>query len=480
MSLKSAEKDQPRPWSLTLWLTLFNTAFSFGILTLISVLLYQGLAFQLRQQNSLYLHDLVDTIRRELVELGSEVPTLKDEVVKEHSGAEYVKHYVRLFDMDGRLLVESPRMEEILPRNLYPLPVRDGRSPDHKHRTRDGRLLVSTMAWMPLGKNVGEQGVLQAALDVSNVEQILVEYRRKIMLALAHGFVLCAGGSLLIARRGTRPIREITTMVRGITVAGLEEHLHGDNWPRELQQLAEALNLMMDRLHDSFTRLYNSATNLTHKMRTPLTILRGEAEVALSRARTVEELQEVIISSLEENARLSRLGDNIFFLANADMRKFSVSRSVVQVREEMEKILDYYSPLAEEKEVSIVCNGDATFMVDPSLLRKAAAAVTSNAVTYNKPGGKVEITIVQREPLGGEISFSDTGCGIALGEMQKIFDRFYRIYGTRHMDPHGTGLGLPIAKAIMDLHDGSISLESGPDLGTTVTLTFPPPPQGAA
>jgi two-component system heavy metal sensor histidine kinase CusS len=464
-----------RCWSLTLWLTFFNAVSAFFLMSLIAALLYGGLAAQLKKQNHIFLHDEVNTIKNLLSTQGHVAPVIK-ELGHGQSGVEYVKHYIRLMDRKGRLILETPGMGKLIPSHLFPTPVSSSRtSEDRTWRTSNGALILMTAARVEMQNSSGQHGVVQAALDITNVDEILVDYRQKIYLLLSLGFVLCIAVSFLIASRGTRPLREMAEMIRGITVANLEERISGHGWPLELSGLADAMNLMLHRLDDSFARLYKSATNLSHKMRTPLTILRGEAEVALSRNRSNEELQDVIASSLEEVGRLSRLGESILFLANAEMGKFKMEQSLLDCREEADQVIDYYWPSAEEKGITLNCQGDASLRVDGVLFRKLVAALISNALTYNAPGGTVSLTLKQANELSGEISVTDSGCGIPDSEMVKIFDRFYRIYATRHMDPHGTGLGLPIAKAIMDLHDGSIAVQSVPGEGTTITLRFPAP-----
>ena len=312
------------------------------------------------------------------------------------------------------------------------------------------------------------------ALDVTNVEKILAGYRTRLAATLGVGFLLCTAAGLIIARRGTRPIREITEKARQITVANLDERLSGADWPRELNALADALNGMLDRLQDSFSRMYNSVANLTHKLRTPITILRGEAEVALSRERTAEELREVIGSSIEECDRLAHLIDNIIFISQAEAGKLQHVLVKIKARAEIEKILDFYGPQAEEKEITVTCAGDATVAADPTLFRKAVANLLSNALTYTNQGGSVDIAVRQEEDGSAEIRVTDTGCGIAEQELPKVFDRFYRVYATRFMDPHGSGLGLPLVKTIMDLHHGTIEVRSRIGEGTTAILKFPP------
>jgi two-component system, OmpR family, heavy metal sensor histidine kinase CusS len=465
----------PRPGlSLTLWFALSNSIAAFVILSLIALLLYFGLASQLEDQNHRYLHDEVRLL--ESMISFDQVQALKQEVNLDQHGEEYVKHYIRVLDHNEQAVVETAGMAEAAPHSMFNTGVRKHFDiQDRTWRNQSGEVIVGVAVPVQLGKGKAD-GILEVALDVTNVNQILDAYRLKIYGVLLLGSLLCTAVSFSIARKGTSPLREITTMVRRITASNLSERISPSGWPAEIVGLADAMNLMLDRLGDSFSRLYNSATNLSHKMRTPLTIMRGEAEVALSRDRSVEELQDVLASNLEENNRLLRLIESILFLANAETGKFNPNPVPLDLREELEKVVDFYVPCAEEKGISITCDGEAVAVVDAPLFRKTAAALLSNAVTYNAPGGTVDLLLRQGEAMSAEMVVTDSGCGIPPAEHEKIFDRFYRIYGTRHMDPHGTGLGLPIVKAAMDLHGGSVKVESAPGFGTTVTVRFPASP----
>ena len=473
---KNLRPATPRPrLSLTLWFALSTSIAAFSLLALISFLLYLGLAAQLNSQNHFYLHDEVNILVKMIGSESNDAPLSAEINSDRNAGEEYVKHYIRLIDRNGKVIKETADMGAVAAHHEFSTPVRDGRPGiDKLWRTAHGNMVLGTAEWVALGKPAGEQGLLEVALDVTNVQSILEGYRFEIYGDLFGGFFLCVAVSLAIARRGTRPLREMTAMVNRISVSALDERIPGADWPRELSVLSEATNQMLDRLQDYFDRLYNSAINLSHKIRTPLTIMRGEAEVALSRERTIEELQDVIVSGLEENNRLVRLVDNILFLSDAEIGKFQCTPCLLDADWELEKVLDFYSPLAEDKEISITCQGSASLLADASLLRKAAAALISNALTYNTPGGSVTLLLSQGEGDSGTLTCSDTGCGFDEEEKAKVFDRFYRIYATRHRDPHGTGLGLATVKAIMELHNGSVELQSAPGQGTTVTLTFPP------
>lgn len=462
-----------RSWSLATRLALISAVSSFVILAIVSLQMYFQLARHLEDQNSQYLRDEVQTLG-EMARFPEFGEALADEMHVQPVGEEYVIHYVRLLDRDGRIVIETPNMGARLPRELFPQPENDGkagRAVAVRGQKNSSYIVTSLRVKTPLVKDA----TLQVALDVTNVEHILVVYRNKFAIALFFGFLLCAAAGYIIARRGTRPIREITEKARQITVSSLDERLSGADWPRELNALAGALNGMLDRLQDSFSRLYGSVANLTHKLRTPLTILQGEAEVALGQERSAKELREFVESSMEEYARLSHLVDNIIFIAQAEAGKLQHVAIKIQARAEIDKILDFYGPLAEERGIAVTCEGDATLAVDPTLFRKAVVSLLSNALTFTPSGGTVVISIRQGENGSAVVSITDTGCGIAEEYLPQIFDRFYRVYTTRFMDPHGSGLGLPLVKTIMDLHSGIIEVQSRPGQGTTAVLKFPPP-----
>lgn len=465
-----------RAWSLTTRLALFSAVSSFAILAVISIQMYFQLANHLEEQNFLYLKDETEALGQM-----ARFPDFREAIAREmgieHAGEEYLTHYIRLVERDGAIstMIETPNMDKILPINVFPPPETDGKVRRRVPvRDRHGLSFIATSVSIGSVVPNGKQAILQVALDVSNVENILARYRAMLAVTLVVGFLLCAFTGLVIARRGTRPIRDLTEKARRITMSTLNERLSGADWPREVNSLAGALNGMLDRLQDSFKRLYGSVENLTHKLRTPVTILRGEAEVALARERSAAELREVLESSVEEYQRLSHLIDNIVFVCQLDAGKIEPVPTPITARAEIEQVVDFYLPLAEEKGIRLACEGDACLTADPTLVRRAIACLVANALTFTPPEGSVVVSATQVEGSPPEIRVADTGCGIDEQEIPKIFDRFYRVYASRFMDPRGTGLGLPLVRTIMDLHHGSVEVLSRPGEGTTVILKFPP------
>ncbi|MGH8579969.1 MAG: heavy metal sensor histidine kinase [Gammaproteobacteria bacterium] len=244
--------------------------------------------------------------------------------------------------------------------------------------------------------------------------------------------------------------------------------------------MARSFDQMLDRLENSFSRLSQFSADLAHELRTPINNLRGEAGVALSQARTPEEYRRTLESGLEEYARLSRLIDNLLFLARADGPMTGIRGTPCDARKAIKVVCEFYEALAADRGVEVACGGDATLEVDPVLFRQAISNLLSNALNYTARRGKVSISVQRYDDRTVEISVTDTGCGIPAQHLPKIFDRFYRVDPARSRQPSGAGLGLAIVKSIMGRQDGTVSVQSQVGKGSTFTLKLQSPRVSAA
>jgi two-component system heavy metal sensor histidine kinase CusS len=331
---------------------------------------------------------------------------------------------------------------------------------------------------MSAGMRVGMGGpttrVLQVALDVSSDEALLVGYRRHLMAVVALGIVFSCALGVFVARTGLRPMKDIIGTMNRITASQLHERIVASAWPEELQSLARSLDQMLDRLEDSFNRLSQFSADLAHELRSPINNLRGEAGVALSQTRTAEEFRNTLESSLEEYARLSRLIDNMLFLARADGPIASIVRTPCDARKAIETVREFYEALAEDRGVEVTCGGEGTLQTDAALFRQTISNLLANALNHTPRGGRVSMKVRQEEDRTVEVCVSDTGLGIPAKHIPNIFDRFYRVDPARSQPPHSTGLGLAIVKSIMRLHGGMVTVHSEVRKGSTFTLRFPP------
>jgi two-component system heavy metal sensor histidine kinase CusS len=276
--------------------------------------------------------------------------------------------------------------------------------------------------------------------------------------------------AVIVTKRGLRPLREMTQSVARIGPTHLKERVTPAEWPRELKPLAIAFDDMLKRLDDSFTRLSQFSADLAHELRTPIANMIGEAQVALTRDRTAAEYRETVESTVGECERLSRIVDNLLFVARVDAAREPIARQRFDARSAAEKIAAFYQTIAEERHVTIRCSGEGQIYADPDLFERAVGNLLDNALRFTPENGSIQIGVSERN-ADFEVAVSDTGCGIAPEHLPRVFDRFYRAEPSRGSD--GAGLGLALVKSIVDLHGGSATIESKFGRGTTVKLTFP-------
>ncbi len=439
------------------------------MLTLATVFLYWVLARDLDTVNYQFLTDRIQVLRALLKEDPNNPEGLEQEV--RFQGV----YYVRILDEDQATQIETPGMGDLIFPSLFPPPIEatETSGPGMKWELPNGKSYLLISAWAEAGRFPEKRRLLQVAVDVSDEEAIISNYRQKLSMVLFLGVLFSAVAGVVIARKGMRPLKEITKTAQQITATQLHERIGTAQWPKELSTLASAFDEMLSRLEDSFRRLSQLSADLAHELRTPINNLMGEAEVALSKTRTWEEYRQVIESSLEEYARLAHMIDGLLFLARAENPETQVQRVQLDARKEIEAVREFHDPVAQEQGIQVTCQGHASLYADPTLFRRTVSNLLSNALQYTSQGGKVTITVKQQDDQWVEVSVSDTGSGIAPEHLPKIFDRFYRADRARTQNPQGAGLGLSIVKSIMDLHRGTIAIQSEPFKGTTVVLKFP-------
>ena len=327
---------------------------------------------------------------------------------------------------------------------------------------------------MPVGSSARTDTV-QVAIDVSQEEELLARYRHRFWVILLGTLAIFPLVGYQIARRGIRPVREMATTARHISSSNLHERILPEGYPSELASLAATFNKMLDGLEESFERISRFSADIAHDLRTPVNNIRGEAEVALARARTVDEYREVLGSCLEEAVRLSDLIGDLLFLARAESPLAHLHRESINVGELLSGIREYYEAPAADRGVSlstVVPDEPVIAQLDRTLLQRAVGNLVSNALAHTPPGKSVVLG-ASIEPAGVRIEVSDAGAGIPSEALPRVFDRFFRVDESRSQASGGTGLGLAIVQSIMLLHGGNVEIASKVGQGTQVTLRVP-------
>ncbi|HEX9282071.1 MAG TPA: heavy metal sensor histidine kinase [Candidatus Udaeobacter sp.] len=384
------------------------------------------------------------------------------------NAGEHTSYWIRMLDPQGRTYAQTPGMDRLLPPEIFPPPQKSAATIGGLKDYRTESKLFTLVA---LNEEFGSQPyTLQVAQDRSSDEQVERNFALLFIAVLFGGVVASALIAIIVTRRGLRPLREMTESLGRIGPDQLKQRIGSTGWPRELQPLAIAFDQMLKRLDDSFTRLSQFSADLAHELRTPIANMLGEAQVALTRDRTAADYRETIESTVAECERLSRIVDNLLFVARVDAAREPIARKRFNARAAVEKIAEFYQTVADDHHVTITCSGNGQIYADPDLFERAVGNLLDNALRFTPENGSIQIALCQRE-ADFEVAISDNGCGIAPQHLPRVFDRFYRAESSRGSD--GAGLGLALVKSIVDLHGGSAIIESNLGRGTIVKLVFP-------
>lgn len=309
------------------------------------------------------------------------------------------------------------------------------------------------------------------AVDITHHEYFMDSFRRTLWLFVALAAVLAGFLGWAAVRRGLAPLQAIRQGAAGVTASRLDFRLPVDAVPVELAELAETLNEMLARLEDSFQRLKDFSTDLAHELRTPISNLMTETQVALTRVRGVEEYREVLASNAEEYQRLARMIGDMLFLAQADNGLIVPNREPVDLAAEVRELFDFFDALAEEKALNLSLAGTGQVSGDKLMLRRALANLISNAIRHTPTGGSIRVAI-ESSKAGTGLAIENSGEPIPQEHLARIFDRFYRADPSRHGGGEGAGLGLAITRCIVQAHGGEIFVRPGID-GVCFEMKFP-------
>ncbi|CAN5264612.1 heavy metal sensor histidine kinase [soil metagenome] len=482
MFWKNAKKLQqlkllyPKRWSIVLQLTALYTCSIVIILFIISSILFLTLQISLHKTGEIFLENEYHLLANLLIKQPLNSESLKQEVILEPSVMKAEnRYYVRIVDSNNHNLIETPMMNNVVSHQEFFLLHKNSNQDftiSHGLFKKEPFLLLSGLVKLPNTKSPLQ---IHIALNIHKETAVLHDYQNMLILVSIIGTLCVTLIGAILARRSMRPIKNIMDTMEQITTKHLHDRLIPSNWPKEFSALAYKLNAMLARLEGSFKRLTQFAADLAHELRTPINNLKGEAEICLTKDRSVSDYKQVLESSLEEYDRLSRMINGLLFLARAEDPQTEVSLSEIHISKIIKAIFEFYTPVAEEQHLTLQCFGDATILADAMLLQRALHNLIANALRYTPVGGSItaHIKTLTIEPFKLQIDITDTGQGIAMEHLPHIFTRFYRADAHRSQLSGGSGLGLAIVKTIMDLHKGEIRISSIVGKGTTVSLIFP-------
>ncbi|HDR9040179.1 TPA: heavy metal sensor histidine kinase [Burkholderia vietnamiensis] len=274
------------------------------------------------------------------------------------------------------------------------------------------------------------------------------------LIAIASAVTLLLGRA--VARFGLAPLERLSLDAAAVSATSRRQRLHTDALPTELRELAASFNGALERIQQTYARLEAFNADVAHELRTPISILIGQTQVALtSRDRSVDRMRQTLQSNLEEFERLRVIINDMLFLSRSDRGERATDLKHVSLADEVRRMLDFLEIPLDEAQLRVQLHGDARAAVDPSLFRRAMTNLLINAIQHSAPGATLTVTIARRDTLV-DVSVANPGEPIDREQRAHVFERFYRLEEARANSKENHGLGLSIVKAVAEMHGGGV------------------------
>ncbi len=341
---------------------------------------------------------------------------------------------------------------------------------------RQGDELFHTLAFRSTARYAAGQADVDVLIAAStdHHREFLVDLQRSLALYVAAAIVGCGLLSWLAVHHGLEPLRRMRSQAAVVTGQQLSERMPLEAVPIEMADLAQELNRMLDRLQQAIQRLNEYSSDLAHELRTPLSNLLTQTQVALAVRRDAPAYRDILASNAEEYERLARMVSDMLFLAKTEQAESLPRAEPFQARQEVATLIDFFEASADEKKIQVRLDGNSEIHGDRLMFRRAVSNLLSNALRHTPVAGDVRIGIA-RTATATQVVVENTGEAIDPQVQLRLFERFYRADpARRHLDAEGIGLGLAITRAIVQAHGGTVAVDSAPGR-TRFTLTFPHP-----
>jgi heavy metal sensor kinase len=425
------------------------------------------------------LYDMVDDDLKSQVEdlksffeaqkQNASIAKLHEEVDESYS-IEHSGDYLEVYAETGELIYRSDFLQA---HQAALLPPDQITRPLTKNRTIEGRPF--RFIFTKLSQINGHIYTVEMGVPAEDVAETLSQFRSYLLMFAPLLLLAAAGGGYWLSRRALSPVDALVQTARAVSGTNLNSRLQKLETGDELQRLSDTLNEMLDRIESAFLRITQFTADASHELRTPISLIRTEAEVALRRSRREGEYQESLRHILLEAERTTTLIEQLLSMARADSGRETVHLEPVDLRQNLERVVAGWQQVAAIRNLQFSAHLDArdVFITgDETLLRRLIDILLDNAFKYTTSPGSVQVQL-ETHGESAVISVQDSGVGIAEDDQSKIFERFYRVDQARSRDQGGAGLGLAIAAWIAMQHRGSIAVDSRLGQGATFRVELP-------
>jgi heavy metal sensor kinase len=463
------KRNIPIKWRLTIWyglvLSLILISFASGIFIYFKNSLQDSIDAKIRSIGEVLSSSMTDAHNTTV--FGNFERYLENVLGRKPKGK-----FIQIMDSSGKIGAKMSDIEgEALPTSFNAL-----------ERAMRGEIVYETiertkprlrMVTIPIMENKKVTSVVQVGTSLEDFDESIRKLLLIMIISIPTSISVTIVVGYFMAKKALRPVDQIRRAAVKITSSNLDEKIDIAGRRDELSRLAETFNAMIARLKDAFQRINQFSIDVSHELKTPLTILKGETEVALRKEREKGDYQSLLMSNLEEIDRMSCIIDDLLLLSKADTKDIKLNIAEVALRDLVMDVCMDMKVVADKKDVELQVSEmeDVRIKGDELKLRRMLLNIVENGIKYSHVGGKISVSSYLNNGYA-KIDVKDDGIGISEEDINYIFDRFYRADRSRKRES-GSGLGLSISRWIAEAHKGSIEVKSQPAQGSMFTIKLP-------
>jgi heavy metal sensor kinase len=460
--------------SLAFRLTLWYAVVFVGSLCIAFTVIYFLLALEFRDRTDRDLERQISHFSAMLAI--KDLESVKEAALIETQAAGEKEVFIRMLVPNGEIFLSSSRVYwRDLKVNAKAI-----------RRLLEGERIVKETVSLPhAGRDVrtiygfiGPGVILQYGQSLDANKRFLKALVRIFLVTLAVLFGLAVVIGWLLSKRALAGVAAVTLTASRISSESLQERVvfekqYGD----EIDRLAATFNTMLDRIEDLVTGIREMNDNIAHDLRSPITRIRGLAEVTLTTEATPGDYETMAGNTIEECDRLLDMINTMLLISKTEAGVGYLHLETLELVGIVKEACELFGPLAEDSQITLTCHaaGPFTFSGDLKMIQRMISNLMDNAIKYTLPGGEVRVTVAQlKDNPTLQITLADTGTGIGARDLPLVFNRFFRCDESRSLP--GTGLGLSLARAVARVHGGDIEVTSRKEQGSTFTVTLPAQP----